>query len=49
MEKQIKLDKTAEKLDRLRGAYKSVWFDLGNLKSEKTDLEVFHLFRHKKN
>lgn len=40
MEKQVKLDKTSKKLDHLRGAYKSVWFDLGHLKNQKNELEV---------
>lgn len=41
MQKQVKIEKTSQKLDQLRGSYKSVWFDLGKLKIEKEELEVF--------
>ena len=44
MEKQLKLEKEAKKVDGLRGAYKSVWYDAGNLKNQKNELEVYKLF-----
>lgn len=40
LQKQLKINKISQKLDHLRGAYKSAWFDLGRLKIEKEELEV---------
>lgn len=39
-QKYLKLQKTSKKLDILRGGYKSVWFDLGHLKSKRDELDV---------
>jgi hypothetical protein len=45
MEKQIKLENTTKKLDRVRNGFKSVWAELAQIKKTKEDLEKenFHL------
>lgn len=40
MAKQIKLNNTTKKLDRIRNGFKSVWTELAHVKKIRDDLEM---------